>query len=492
MTLRSKEDLVGLVRELCKLPTESECVELKENNANPEEIGEYLSALANSAALLSKPFAYLVWGIKDNSRKIVGTTFSPGSARVGNEVLENWLLRLLSPQIDFHFHELEINGRRVILLEIPSASAQPVQFKGQEFIRVGSYKKKLKDFPEKARALWRSFDRTSFEDRLAAENIPAEEVLRLLDYPAYFDLLKLPLPEGRSGILKALEADRLIQPSASGRCNVTNLGAILLAKRLADFRSLERKAVRVILYKGNSRIEAIKEQMGSKGYANGFEGLIGHVDSLLPSVEVIEKAFRRTDRAYPEVAVRELVANALIHQDFTVTGAGPMVEIFEDHVEITNPGPPLVEPDRFLDSPPRSRNEALASLMRRFNVCEERGSGVDKVVFHTEFHHLPAPLFEVAETGTRAVLFGRRSLSEMDKADRVRACYLHACLKYVNREFLTNSSLRERFGIEPQNIAMVSRYIREAIEAGALLPYDQSTGPRYMKYIPYWAHQSAS
>ena len=81
-----------------------------------------------------------------------------------------------------------------------------------------------------------------------------------------------------------------------------------------------------------------------------------------------------------ELAIRELVANALLHQDFAVTDTGPMVEIFEDRLGITNPGLPLVEVDRFLDSPPRSRNEGIATLMMRVNICEGRGRGIDKVV----------------------------------------------------------------------------------------------------------------
>ena len=101
------------------------------------------------------------------------------------------------------------------------------------------------------------------------------------------------------------------------------------------------------------------------------------------------------------VAVRELVANALIHQDFSITGAGPMVEIFEGRIEVTNPGEPLVATDRFLDSPPKSRNESLASLMRRFRICEERGSGIDKVVSQIELYQLPPPLFEVPPGSTR-------------------------------------------------------------------------------------------
>ncbi len=190
---------------------------------------------------------------------------------------------------------------------------------------------------------------------------------------------------------------------------------------------------------------------------------------------------------YPDLAVRELVANAFIHQDFHVTGSGPMVEIFEDRMEITNPGEPLVNTDRFLDSPPRSRNEMLASFLRRAGVCEERGSGVDKVVSQMEVYQLPAPVFEVVEGNTRAVLLAHRPLTRMDRADRVRACYLHASLKYVCRDFMTNTSLRERFGIEPRNSATASRLIKEAIEAGFVKPHDPDSARRLMKYVPFWA-----
>jgi ATP-dependent DNA helicase RecG len=309
----------------------------------------------------------------------------------------------------------------------------------------------------------------------------------LLDYPAYFELMNRPLPEVREGILQALKDDELIQQADAGCWNITNLGAVLFAKRLADFRVLERKAMRVILYRGNSRVVTVKEQTGTKGYASGFKGLIDYINGLVPSNEVIQQALRKTVPMYPELAIRELVVNALIHQDFFVTGAGPMVESFEDRMESSNPGMPLVATDRFLDTPPNSRNEARASLMRRIGICEERGSSVDKVVFQTEYYQLPAPIFEVSGETTRAVLFAHRPLNRMDKDDRIRACYLHACLKYVNREYLTNTSVRERFGIEPQNIAAASRLINEAVEAKSILPYDMSAAPKLMKYIPWWA-----
>ena len=484
---RNRDYLVGLVRELCNLPHETEWVEFKVNHRNPQSIGEYVSALSNAAALHDKVHAYILWGIENGTHAVVGTDFSPGIAKKGNEPLETWLLRLLKPRIDFRFQEIEVDANRVVLMEIDRASQHPVAFEGVEYIRVGSSKRKLKDYQEKERALWRVFDRVSFEDGIAAERVLGEDVLLKLDYPAYFDLLEMPLPDGREAILHALQSDRLISSGRAGGFDITNLGAILFARNLADFPHLKRKAARVVQYRGKGRTETIREQEGGKGYACGFEGLIAYIDGILPTDETIGKALRRSVPVFPGLAVRELVANALIHQDFSVSGTGPMMEIFDDRIEITNPGEPLVDTQRFLDTPPRSRNEALASLMRRARICEERGGGIDKVVLEVELLHLPAPLFEVPPGFTRAVLFAYKDLADMDEAERLRACYLHACLRYVMRDFLTNASLRERFGIKENNKAVASRRIREAVDAGVIKPLDEGAGRRFMKYLPFWA-----
>lgn len=111
-----------------------------------------------------------------------------------------------------------------------------------------------------------------------------------------------------------------------------------------------------------------------------------------------------------------------------------MVELFEDRIEISNPGRPLVDTLRMMDEPPRSRNESLAALMRRMNMCEERGSGIDKVVFEVELHQLPAPSFVLKEQSMVVTLYSHRELKDMSKDERIRACYQHACLKCVSNE----------------------------------------------------------
>ncbi len=484
---RTLLDVVGLVQELRAMPRETEWVEFKVNNSNPSDIGEYISALANSAALLGKPRAFVVWGTEDGTRRIVGTTFEPATAKQGNEDLENWLTRLLQPQVPFRFHTCEVAGLRVVVLEIDSALHQPVRFSGEEYIRTGSYKKKLKDHPEKERALWQRFTRTAFEDGVATQRVSADDVLQLLAFTAYFDLLRAPLPSDRAGILAALEADRLVQRTEGGMWNITNLGAVLFAKDLSRFDDLRRKVVRLVQYAGPGRILTTKEQSVTSGYAAGFESLIQTVLAVLPTNEVIGTAIRTSVPMFPPLAVREVVANALIHQDFSITGAGPMIELFEGRMEVTNPGRPLVPADRLLDQPPRSRNEKLASLMRRFGICEERGSGIDKVVFEVEFFQLPAPLFDTPGESMRVVLFGHRALRDMEKQDRIRACYLHACLRYAGRQTMTNTSLRERFGIDEKNAATASNLLSEAVDAGVIIIQDPQVGYRLRRYLPWWA-----
>jgi len=183
-----------------------------------------------------------------------------------------------------------------------------------------------------------------------------------------------------------------------------------------------------------------------------------------------------------------LVANAIIHQDFSVSGAGPMVEIFKDRIEITNPGRPLIDTLRFIDEPPRSRNETLASFMRRVKICEERGSGVDKVVFQAEVYQLPAPEFRVTDHSTIAILYAPRELRGMDRSDRIRACYQHAALQYVSGQVMTNASLRKRLGIEEKNYAIASRVIADTIEQSLVRPRDPaSTSKKHASYVPFWA-----
>ncbi len=485
--LGNAERVRALIDDLCALPAETSWVEFKENKAGPQMVDKLISALANAARLADRDFAYGLWGIRDSDHAIVGTSFEPSIQKVGNQPLEFWLVRQLSPGITFDFKPVEHHGQRLVLLSIPAAANSPVEFERTAYVRIGSATPRLSDHPEWQRALWRKLQPYIWESGVAAQFLSGDDVLSLLDYASYFDLTRQPLPDNRQGIFEKLVSDNLIQKDVGNQWNITNLGAILFAKNLSKFgSSIARKAVRFVVYDGLSRADTVTHRQDQqKGYANGFQGLMDYIDALIPRNELIEKAFRKDQPLYPSIALRELIANALIHQNMTITGAGPSIEMFSDRLEITNPGKPLVNPERFLDSVPRSRNEALASLMRRMGLCEEGGTGIDNVVDEVEIHQLPPPDFREEGEAVRVILFAPRSFGDMTLEERIRACYQHAALKYVSGQQMKNATLRERFGIDAKNASQVSSIIRKTLEAGLIRPADP-THPR-TGYVPFWA-----
>lgn len=486
----NEQELNNLLEKLIKLPKETEWVEFKLNFHSHEEIGERISALANGACLFNQGNGYLVFGVENKFQTIVGTTFKPSSHKVKGQELENYLHQFLSPRIDFRIFEFKYRGssgdKPMAIFEIPAAVNQPVKFNNTGYIRVGSYTRKLHDFPKKEAKIWNKKTQKLFETEYAKRSVSADDIIHFLDTQAFFDLQELPYPTNRNAVLDKLESEKFIK-SSSGKFHITNLGALLIAKNIDEFDRLSRKAVRVIVYKGKNRIFTIREQIGKKGYAVGFEGLINFINGQLPANEEIGRAFRKDARMYPEIAIRELMANAIIHQDFRETGTGPMVEIFEDRIEFTNPGLPLITTNRFIDEY-QSRNEVLASFMRRIGICEEKGSGVDKVIDSAEVYQLPAPDFQAKEKHTKSIMFSFKELNDMDKNDKIRATYQHACLCYVSNEKMTNQSLRKRFQIAEKNYSIASRIIRDTIESQLIKEDDpESTSRKYAKYIPYWA-----
>jgi predicted HTH transcriptional regulator len=370
---------------------------------------------------------------------------------------------------------------------INRAIGYPVSFEKVEYIRVGSYTKKLRDFPAMQAQLWDRIRYTKFEEHYAMLDLELVDALRFLDYSAYFDIKGISLPTDMNGIAYYMLEEGVLAKQDNGLYAITNMGAILLGKQLADFSQISRKAVRVVQYEGKNRLNMLKENIVTNGYIAGFEGLIDFIEALIPTQEIIDRALREKKTAYPILAIREAVANALIHQDFLVSGNSPTIEIFQNRIEITNAGKPLVEVNRIIDNPPKSRNEKLAAMMRRLRICEELGTGWDKIVIACELLQLPAPRIDVYEENTKVTLFSEISFSNISADDKVWACYLHACIKQVQDEQLTNSSLRERFGLPVSSSGSISRLIKETTKKGFIKPLDPDTAPRYMKYIPIWA-----
>ena len=210
--------------------------------------------------------------------------------------------------------------------------------------------------------------------------------------------------------------------------------------------------------------------------------------TIITQEEVIVDATRKSVVSFPEIAIRELLANAMIHQDLQQRVTNPMVDVFKNRIEFSNAGAPLVAIERIVDSVPVSRNENIAGFMHKCGICEERGSGYDKIVEATGKNELLAPRIENQNNQfTKAILFAKVPFELTTKEDRIRTCYMQACLVYVNFEGISNSDIRKIFGLGEKEKAKASRLLTSAVEAGYIKVMDSDTALRYKKYIPYWA-----
>lgn len=327
----SEEELINLLKSLLKLDKENEWIEFKLNNDDPSMIGEYISALSNSATLSNKEHAYLIYGVDDKSKEVIGTDFNFDNSKKGNEPLYNWLYRKLKPQIDFNAYEIYYSGKRVLIIEIDKDRLYPIEFDNVAYIRVGQQKRKLCDYKEKEKKLWNMLNKTSFEEEIALSKLEIEDVIDLLEISTYYKMLELPYPETKEKIIEDFMEEGFIK-KIYGKLAITNLGAILFAKNVHQFKSISRKSIRLIQYKDKNKLETIREVNYDSGYAICFEEILKNLDLLTPQNEHIGLALRKQVKMYPEIALRELIANAMIHQDFTIGGTSILIELFSNRI----------------------------------------------------------------------------------------------------------------------------------------------------------------
>ncbi|MEQ9233069.1 ATP-binding protein [Coleofasciculus sp. E2-BRE-01] len=457
---------------------EHEQLEFKEakNQFDNTKLMKYCVALANEGG------GYLIFGITDKRpHQVVGSQAFPTPEalnKIKAQIVEKLRLRV-------EITELNHPKGRVLVFEVPTRpTGQPIAFEGAYLMRAGEDLVPMT--PDMLKRIFAE-DQQDWFSQPARSNASPDEVIALLDTQTYFELLELPYPTNRDAVLERLQSDQLLQQASQGWI-IPNLSAILLAKRLDNFSfSLARKAARIIIYEGANKLHTRIDQTEQKGYAVGFERLVDFVHSSAPQNRCVEEVVREEVKMFPRQALRELIANALVHQDFLATGTSVIIEMYDDRVEISNPGIPPIKVERFIDEY-RSRNEQLADLMRRFRVCEEKGSGIDKVICAAEAYQLPAPDFRVGDIRTIAVLFAHQDFNEMSQSDRIRACYQHCCLLYISNQRMSNQSLRERFRLNKSKTGTVSQVIGATKEAGLIkLDESESSSTRYARYLPFWA-----
>lgn len=478
---------IGLLdHSLNPIPQELNELDWKEDlSPDNVKISKHLSAFANQPG-----GGFIVFGIENNTAKLLGITQQQAEFIV--QKLSSLCRDAVNPVIVIDHAIENYYDVPLLFIHIKESSVKPVHLKSgtmiaDAFIRSGGTTRQASR--HEIGGLMLNSKTPQFEELHASKLKNVPEVLDILDYRTIYKLLGKPLPQTLTEILHWMKDEKMIDEVDGAGYYITNFGALSAAHNLKDFDSLSRKSIRLIKYKGINKLETDKEYPGSKGYATGFEELIIFLGALLPGSEIIKNALRTETTVYPEIALRELIANALIHQDFSIRGSGPMIEIFEDRIEISNPGKllPSKKIERLIRTTPESRNEILAAAFRRYNICEERGSGFEKAVVAIELYGLPPLKFEELENSFRVTMYSPKAFAELTPAERIEACYQHSIIKYFSSGGMTNTSLRERFKMHEKQRPQVSLVIKEALAQGKIKPKDpNNASTKFAEYIPIW------
>jgi ATP-dependent DNA helicase RecG len=453
-------------------------------STDKRRLTEHLSAMANLPG-----GGTLVFGIdasghpRDMDQASVERTITQ-LANLGRDTLE-------PPQTITHA-VAEFQGARLLWVHVPESTVKPVHLRGKSledaFVRSGASTRKASR-QEIGNLLLHS--RTPRWETLNATPLLTDaQVMAVLQVRPILAMLGRPIPSSIEELLAWMVAEDFVRRDASGGSYVTHLGAVAAAENMAQIDDVARKTVRVIVYEGVNKAVTRLEQESQQGYAVGFQALMERVMSLLPQSEHIEQGLRRTQTVYPEIALREVIANALIHQDFTVRGAGPMVEVFDDRIEVSNPGGllPSKQVNRLIGTQPESRNELLAKAFRRYRICEERGSGLLKAGLAAEMAGLPPIDFTAEPNHFKVTLRTPRSFARMTVRERLEACYQHSVLRHFSGSTMTNTTLRQRLRMPEKQRSMVSVLIQEALDNRLIKPADpDNKSKKFAEYVPYWA-----
>lgn len=452
-------------------------------SADKDRLVEHLISFANHPN-----GGCLVFGIADAGAELIGIDQAQAQEIINR--LANLGRDAVEPPLALDHAIVDFEGVPLLFVHVREQANKPAHRRGKSieeaWIRSGGTTRKASR--AEVGSLMVHSKAPRWEELRASSLLPASEVVARLDLPTIAKLLQRPLPDDENELMRWLTDENMVVPDGNGYY-ITNFGGIAAARNLEQFESLSRKRIRVIRYRGKNKVETIDEMIGRKGYAVAFEGLIGYIKQVLPHSEVIQQSLREQVSVYPEIALRELIANALIHQDFSVSGAGPTIEIFEDRISFTNPGSllPSKRLDRLIGTTPESRNELLASKFRLYRICEERGTGFQKVISAVEIFGMPPVQFSPIENAFQVTLYAPRKFADMSQDERIEACYQHAVLQYFSSQTLTNTTLRTRFQVSERQRNQITNLIADAVAAGRIKRKDSTSGNKFAEYLPYWA-----
>lgn len=392
----TQEELKKLLDELRALPSETEWVEFKVNYYEPQEIGEYISALSNSACLHQKDFGYLVFGVEDKTHAVKGTTFKPKKKKVGNEELENWLVRLLSPRIDFKIFEFEYEGHPIVIFKIDPTHNAPVRFNKTEYIRVGSYKKNLADFPDKARKIWSSKPVIDWSAQIC-EGATVED----LDDEA-ISVAKAKYKAENKNRPFTLEIDKwdatifLDKAKVTINGKITNTAIILLGK--PESTHFISPAVARISWKLEDN-ETAYEHFDPPFFLNiskVYQKIRNIKYKILPDNILIPIEVDK----YEQWIILEALNNCIAHQDYSLQSKIIIIERPKELI-FTNVGSffeGTIEDYTLGDkTPEKYRNFFLSQAMNNLGMIDTVGHGIKKMFYLQRKRFFPLPEYDFSD-----------------------------------------------------------------------------------------------
>lgn len=437
-------------------------------------------AVSYCAALANEGGGHLVLGVSDAAPHDV-----VGSAAFSNpQGMELLVYEKLG--ISVTIRVIDYRGKRVLIFQIPSRRpGVPIEHDGRYLVRAGESLVSMT--PHRIAEICAESDGTPIS-RVVVDDLSASDVDERIDLDTYFRLLPDNRPADLESQLGCLANRGLIRVNTAGiSYAITTLGALFLARNLETFPALLWRRVRFVKYAGSDRVDAVFEKFETRGYGLAFEETLELIQSHIPVREVFRDGLRVVEPVYPPTALREFLANAMVHQDLHEEGVQLTVEVFSDRLEIRNPGEPLIEVSRFVDET-RTRNPELAEIMRLAAICEIRGSGIDRAIMQIEDYLQPAPSFKRETAATAVILFADLQFADMALDERVWAAFLHCCVRYASSSRLTNTTLRERFGLGSDKTTAVSQTIAASIEVGLIKPDPRGgRSKRHAKYVPFFA-----
>ncbi|MFV5515664.1 RNA-binding domain-containing protein [Acinetobacter gerneri] len=386
------EYIKNLVQQLVNEPNEQEWLEFKENYHSAEEIGERISALANGACLCNKRNGYLIFGVKDSDQSIVGTNFDPKKQKAkGNEDLEFWLSSRLNPRLDFKIYDVEIDGKKVIVFEIPATSHTPVTFLHEAYIRVGSITKKLKDYPEKAKKIWQSMS-TDW-----SAEICQDATIEDLDPIAIAKARQLFIrknPRLAEEVPNWDDVTFLNKARLTIKGKITNTAIVLLG--LPESAHFINPAVAQITW-------ILKSADGiEKDYEHFYTPFLLAVDEVYHKIRNLKYRYLMSGTLFPEEVdqydpyiIREALSNAIAHQDYRLGGRITVVEKEDSTLTFQNYGrflPVSIENVILNDAPEQKyRNTFLVNAMMQLNLIDTIGSGIRRMFLKQKEKFFPMP-----------------------------------------------------------------------------------------------------